>query len=123
MLWVFLALFALLAVICFFFDDNGIGPVLGVVCVIIAIIILFVIFNYNADVKSAYVIEKKIELYQEKNEQIKADISVIVSNPELEANELVKRQISIYISNQEKIMSLSEELLDIEKKKVWIELY
>lgn len=118
---------------------------IAVVFFIAAIIIAFMLFKYNADVKSAYVIEQKIEMYEEENAEIESEISTLVEMymdyeqetlealkvegslitlvnmyPELKSDELVQSQINLYISNQNKIIELKESLIDLDKKKIWL---
>jgi len=96
------------------------------------------------DVSTECVIDQKIEMYQEENDKIEAEIAIIVSQymeyekdtligvspnedvmvlvslfPELKSDELVKQQISIHTSNASKIKSLKENKIDIGIEK-WL---
>ena len=84
-------------------------------------------------------------MYEEENDEIEEEISTLVNTymafekatfenlkvdgdivalvslyPELKSDELVQAQITLYMSNQKKIINLKEELIDLDKKKIWL---
>ena len=125
-------------------DSEGF-MILVILFGIAGIIILGTICFFKADVKGGYIIENKIEMYEEENDEIEEEISTLVNTymafekatfenlkvdgdivalvslyPELKSDELVQAQITLYMSNQKKIINLKEELIDLDKKKIWL---
>ncbi len=94
--------------------------------------------------------DKKIEMYEQENNNIQSSISEIVENykdyeiktqekslenmkpqnldvmlvtqiyPDLKSNELVVKQIEVYSANNDKIKQLKEEKLDNQIAKWWL---
>lgn len=93
-------------------------------------------------------VDERISIYEEQNEEIEKDISIIVENymkyetetysqfknkndntnviamvqlyPELKANELVQQQIQVYTSNNAEIKRLYEEKINYKPAKWWL---
>lgn len=89
-------------------------------------------------------INQRIEMYQEQNNKIEEDISVLVENymnyesetfkecssdssitlvslyPELKSDALVEQQCNLYVENNKKIMELKEEQINLTVKKWWL---
>ena len=60
---------------------------------------------------------------QETFESLKTEcdlVALVSLYPELKSDELVQSQIELYISNQKKIVKLKEELIDLDKKRIWL---
>ena len=126
-------------------NDSAGFNVLAIVFAIVGIIIFGIICFFKVDVKGGHIIENKIEMYEEENNEIETEITALVGTymafeqetfeslktecdlvalvslyPELKTDELVKSQIELYISNQKKIVKLKEELIDLDKKRIWL---
>lgn len=99
---------------------------------------------------SLSIMDKKIEMYEQENNNIQSSISEIVENykdyeiktqekslenmkpqnldvmlvtqiyPDLKSNELVVKQIEVYSANNDKIKQLKEEKLDNQIAKWWL---
>ena len=98
----------------------------------------------GAEYSNNLVIQEKIEMYQEENEQIEQEITDIIYNyqqyeketfanakieninvalnlyPELKSDELVKQQMAIYMENNKEIKSLRAEQLYYKVLKWWL---
>lgn len=115
---------------------------------IIALIIGIVAIPASAKLTN-YIVEgtlhnDMIEMYQEENEVIEKEVSIIVNNyqnhekevftnvktnspitlatlfPELKSNELVSKQINLYMTNNEKIKELKTKKLNIKVYAWWL---
>lgn len=115
----------------------GIGTVVGIIALIVAISLAFCV----ADLA---VIDDKIEMYQEENAKIEAQIATTVEKyqqyesniftevtpdssitlvalyPELKSDTLVQSQIEVYIQNNEKIKSLRESKINGSVYSWWL---
>lgn len=115
----------------------GIGTVVGIIALIVAISLTFCV----ADLA---VIDDKIEMYQEENAKIEAQIATTVEKyqqyesniftevtpdssitlvalyPELKSDTLVQSQIEVYIQNNEKIKSLRESKINGSVYSWWL---
>lgn len=104
----------------------------------IALIILLI------TVSGGKTINQRIDMYQEQNNKIEENISVLVENymnyesetfkecssdssitlvslyPELKSDALVEQQCNLYIENNKKIMELKEEQINLTVKKWWL---
>ncbi len=109
--------------------------------IIIGIIAFLVIISCVGAGFDMFVIDDKIELYQEENKNIENEITTIVNNyqgfekdiiqnvgdmetffikiPELKSNELTKQQMNLYIQNNAKIKELKERKID-DKTIKWL---
>ncbi len=105
---------------------------------IIALIIVITIGTNGYDM---FVIDDKIELYEEENQNIEKEITTIVNNyqgyekdiisgiadmetivikiPELKSSELVKTQMQLYVDNNNKIKELKERKINTKVYK-WL---
>lgn len=116
----------------------------------IDLIILIAIVILCWDLTSLSIIDKKIEMYEQENNNIQSSISEIVENykdyeirtqeksleniksqnldimfvtqiyPDLKSNELVEKQIEVYSGNNNKIKQLKEEKLNKQFAKWWL---
>lgn len=126
---------------------GSIGAIIGVFCEVIVII---GIFDNCFNISQLQIADRKIEMYQEENNNIQKSISTIVENykkyeqntyseslknidinntnvvvltqlyPDLKSNEMTNTQIQIYQDNNNKIKQLKEEKLDKEISKWWL---
>lgn len=111
--------------------------------IFIALAVLFCLLGIPGTVDSRYT-DKKIQMYQEENEKIEEDVSVIITQymkhenetfdmskiesstvliqmyPELKSNELVSKQIDIYNENNKKIKKLKLEKIKNQKAKFYL---
>lgn len=126
-------------------NDYDVFYVLTIVFAIAGIIVFGIICFFKVDVKGGHIIENKIEMYEEENAEIETEITALVNTymafekatfenlkvegdivalvslyPELKSDELVQAQITLYTSNQKKIIKLKEELIDLDKKRIWL---
>ena len=113
------------------------------------IVIILIIFNC-IDISKLKIADRKIEMYQEENNNIQKSISTIVENykkyeqntyteslknidikntnlivltqlyPDLKSNEMTNTQIQIYQDNNNKIKELKAQKLDKEISKWWL---
>lgn len=113
------------------------------VIIFIALAVLFCFLGIPGTVDSRYT-DQKIQMYQEENEKIEEDVSVIITQymehenetfdmskiesstvliqmyPELKSNELVSKQIDIYNENNKKIKKLKLEKIKNQKAKFYL---
>lgn len=112
-------------------------------------VIILIIFNC-IDISKLKIADRKIEMYQEENNNIQKSISTIVENykkyeqntyteslknidikntnlivltqlyPDLKSNEMTNTQIQIYQDNNNKIKELKAQKLDKEISKWWL---
>lgn len=111
--------------------------------IFIALAVLFCFLGIPGTVDSRYT-DQKIQMYQEENEKIEEDVSVIITQymehenetfdmskiesstvliqmyPELKSNELVSKQIDIYNENNKKIKKLKLEKIKNQKAKFYL---
>lgn len=111
--------------------------------IFIALAILFCFLGIPGTIDSRYT-DQKIQMYQEENEKIEEDVSVIITQymeyenetfdmskiesstvliqmyPELKSNELVSKQIDIYNENNKKIKKLKLEKIKNQKAKFYL---
>lgn len=111
--------------------------------IFIALAVLFCLLGIPGTVDSRYT-DQKIQMYQEENEKIEEDVSVIITQymkhenetfdmskiesstvliqmyPELKSNELVSKQIDIYNENNKKIKKLKLEKIKNQKAKFYL---
>lgn len=111
--------------------------------IFIALAVLFCFLGIPGTIESRYT-NQKIQMYQEENEKIEEDVSVIITQymehenetfdmskiesstvlvqmyPELKSNELVSKQIDIYNENNKKIKKLKLEKIKNQKAKFYL---
>lgn len=111
--------------------------------IFIALAVLFGFIGIPGTIDSRYT-DQKIQMYQEENEKIEEDVSVIITQymehenetfdmskiesstvliqmyPELKSNELVSKQIDIYNENNKKIKKLKLEKIKNQKAKFYL---
>lgn len=111
--------------------------------IFIALAVLFCLLGIPGTIDSRYT-DQKIQMYQEENEKIEEDVSVIITQymehenetfnmskiksstvliqmyPELKNNELVSKQIDIYNENNKKIKKLKLEKIKNQKAKFYL---
>lgn len=111
--------------------------------IFIALAVLFCLLGIPGTIDSRYT-NQKIQMYQEENEKIEEDVSVIITQymkhenatfdmskiesstvliqmyPELKSNELVSKQIDIYNENNKKIKKLKLEKIKNQKSKFYL---
>lgn len=111
--------------------------------IFIALTVLFCFLGIPGTIDSRYT-DQKIQMYQEENEKIEEDVSVIITQymehenetfdmskiesstvliqmyPELKSNELVSKQIDIYNKNNKKIKELKLEKIKNQKAKFYL---
>lgn len=111
--------------------------------IFIALTVLFCFLGIPGTIDSRYT-DQKIQMYQEENEKIEEDVSVIITQymehenetfdmskiesstvliqmyPELKSNELVSKQIDIYNENNKKIKKLKLEKIKNQKAKFYL---
>ena len=111
--------------------------------IFIALAVLFCLLGIPGTIGSRYT-DQKIQMYQEENEKIEEDVSVIITQymkhenetfnmskiksstvliqmyPELKSNELVSKQIDIYNENNKKIKKLKLEKIKNQKAKFYL---
>ena len=92
-------------------------------------------------VGTGYIIDDKIEMYEEENEAIEQSIDIVVKShmnyeastygelkdkdainlvsiiPELKSDELVQKQIEVYVDNNDKIKELKEKKIELSESK------
>lgn len=141
MLLLLTLLFLVLTILCVcVWDDEDLALAPGALFLIFTI--LTIIFTFS--VVGGRVIDSKIEMYMEENENIEADLNLLVEQymkyesdtygelknesgitlislyPELKADVLVTKQIEVYIANNEKIKELKENKIDLSVNKWWL---
>lgn len=111
--------------------------------IFIALAVLFCLLGIPGTIDSRYT-DQKIQMYQEENEKIEEDVSVIITQymkhenetfnmskiksstvliqmyPELKSNELVSKQIDIYNEKNKKIKKLKLEKIKNQKAKFYL---
>ena len=123
---------------------DALGVVGIIVFFIVSAICIGIWISELHTVATSDVIDQKIEMYEEENERIEASVSKVVEGykdyesstlkefktedltvavamiPELNSDSLVQNQIAILQSNNEKIKSLKEKKIDVEKSRWWL---
>lgn len=128
--------------------DNWEHEYVGATMVIISSIIVLFAFVFLimsiCNVAGAYVIDEKIQLYEDANAAIEERINDTVEDykayendtlekfdghngtevvslyPELKANELIQEQMEIYYQNQTTILGLKEEKINMKPWQWWL---
>ena len=125
-------------------DNEWVYYLLNVVGSIVTAVSLIAILSIGIEYSNAMVIDDKIALYQEENEKIENEISVLVENykkyetdtlkefntnnpstilslyPELKSDALVCKQIELYTNNCQQIKELKELKLDYGVYAWWL---
>lgn len=153
---IFLILIIIGTIFCKIGDENYsdglacfglIGTIIAVFCEVVVII---EIFCNCSNISQLQIADRKIEMYQEENNNIQKSISTIVENykkyeqntyteslknidikntnlivltqlyPDLKSNEMTNTQIQIYQDNNNKIKELKAQKLDKEISKWWL---
>lgn len=120
---------------------SALSVVIGGVALVVSLIALVCL---SVSVSGLKVIDNKIEMYQEENAKIEAQIAVTVEKyqqhetniftevapdssitlvalyPELKSDTLVQSQIEVYIENNNKIKSLKEEKINGSVYRWWL---
>ncbi len=136
------------------YDKGGYLITIGMLTTFIAGILELIVVGYivfcSTKVSKIPIMDSKIAMYEQENNNIQSSISEIVENymnyesgtyansvekidlkdldmmmatqiyPELKANELVMRQMDVYTANNDKIRQLKEEKLDSQVSKWWL---
>lgn len=149
MLLVILGICILLCIIGIWRDNNtsswddsgmlifGISAGVGIITIVIILIISWALSSHS-------VIDDKIEMYQEENENIETQIADVVKQyqeyeseifsevsndsaitlvslyPELKSDTLIQKQIDIYVENNKKIKELRDEELNGDIYRWWL---
>lgn len=116
----------------------GLISTVGIIATLIAILVI------APDVNTEFVIDQKIQLYEQENAIIEQRIDTVVKEymayeketyadlstvdpvakvalfPELKADTMVQAQIQTYTRNWEKILSLKEEKVNLLTKRWWL---
>lgn len=146
MLYVLLAVFIVVLIVADIivnrFEGVGFAAVIisafGIVATLIAILVI------APDVNTEFVIDQKIQLYEQENAIIEQRIDAVVKEymayeketyadlsavdpvakvalfPELKVDTMVQAQIQTYTRNWEKILSLKEEKVNLITKRWWL---
>lgn len=131
-------------------DLITIGMLTTFIAGILELIVVGYIVFCSTEVSKIPIMDSKIAMYEQENNNIQSSISEIVENymnyesgtyansvekidlkdldmmmatqiyPELKANELVMRQMDVYTANNDKIRQLKEEKLDSQVSKWWL---
>ena len=126
-----------------FVRENGYAFTFVVSSIAVLALSILIIINASCVVDSM-VMDEKIGMYQEENESIESDISIMVSEykqhelnvfdrsettspivlmqmyPELKSDTLVQGQMAVYIENNKKIKELKEQKINYEINKWWL---
>lgn len=128
------------------YDTEELGCVIYVLGTILSIITFICIISSAYEVSKLFIIDQKIEMYQEENDKIEKQIDVLVTNymeyesktykefknetedsitmvslyPELKSDTLIQEQIKIYTTNNEKIKELKENKINGSVNKWWL---
>ncbi len=138
LLGVCILLFIVCILFCDYWDEISIIPFGGIiVCIILMAVFLFKIVDGRN-------LQAKIDMYEEENQRIENDISVMVNQymeyegkviddvsgenaitlvnlyPDLKSSELVTEEIQIHTKNNAKIKELKEKQIDIRTYKWWL---
>lgn len=126
------------------------GIIITILAGVLELIVVLAITFCSMDVSEIPIMDSKIAMYEQENNNIQSSISEIVENymnyesgtyansvekidlkdldmmmatqiyPELKANELVMRQMDVYTANNDKIRQLKEEKLNNQVSKWWL---
>lgn len=116
----------------------------SLVGVIITLVTFVIILIFGISLSNKVIIDEKIALYQEENQNIETQINTTVESykqfeqdtyknfksdsvitlvtlfPELKTDEIVKKQIDLYIANNQVIKSLKEKKLNYRPMAWWL---
>ncbi|MBR4110096.1 MAG: hypothetical protein IKK43_00150 [Clostridia bacterium] len=149
MLYVLLAVFIVVLILAEILLNRfnvceGLAFVAGIISFFGIIATLIAILFIAPDVNTEFVIDQKIQLYEQENAIIEQRIDTIVQEymayeketyadlsavdpvarvalfPELKSDTMVQSQIQTYTQNWEKIMSLKEEKVNLITKRWWL---
>ena len=109
------------------------------------LIIISIIFFDIPKIATAYIVDDKINMYQETNAQIEERIGAAIEQykgyekgtlkelkgntdvitlvtmyPELKTDNLISKQIEVYVDNNAKIQELREEKIEMSKTRWWV---
>lgn len=125
-------------------DFEAAGTIVGTVSAIIAAVAFFAFIVLCVKVSGLRVLDQKIQMYEEENARIEAQISEAVTQyqayekevfvevapesavtlvalyPELKADTLVQKQVEIYIKNNQTIKGLKEKQINGTVLKWWL---
>lgn len=131
-------------------DLIGIGTITIFIAGVFELIVVGYIVFCSTNVSNIPIMDSKIAMYEQENNNIQSSISEIVENymnyesgtyansvekidlkdldmmmatqiyPELKTNELIMRQIDIYTANNDKIKQLKEQKLNNQVSKWWL---
>ena len=125
-------------------DFEAAGTIVGTVSAIIAAVAFFAFIALCVKVSWLHVLDQKIQMYEEENARIEAQISEAVTQyqayekevfvevapesavtlvalyPELKADTLVQKQVEIYIKNNQTIKGLKEKQINGTVLKWWL---
>ena len=131
-------------------DLLGIGIITIFIAGVFELLVVGCIVFCSIDVSKIPIMDSKIAMYEQENNNIQSSISEIVENymnyesdtyansvekidlkdldmmmatqiyPELKTNELIMRQMDIYTANNDKIRQLKEEKLNNQVSKWWL---
>lgn len=118
----------------------GLSAIFGILSFISFVVLILLVVNLS---KGA-TIDDRMSMYQEQNQKIEKDISVLVENymnyesetfkecssnssitlvslyPELKSDSLVEQQCTLYTTNNEKIIKLKEQQINLKIIKWWL---
>ena len=123
----------------FSIDEDG-----AILTGVLFFIFLIVTIITSVGVVKGRVLDEKIAMYMEENQNIETQMNTLVEQymnyesgtygelkgessitlvslyPELKADALVTKQIELYVANNEKIKELKEEKIDLSAAKWWL---
>lgn len=126
------------------YDFDFIGAIIAACGLAGVIVTIIAIVTCCADVSQLKVVDQKISMYQEENEQIETELNELVINymeyesetlkdfkgedvasmislyPELKSDTLVQKQLEVYVDNNAKIKELKESKIDAAVSKWWL---
>lgn len=146
MLYVLLAVFIVVLIVAEIIVNRfeGVGFAAVIISVFGSVATLIAILVIAPDVNTEFVIDQKIQLYEQENAIIEQRIDAVVKEymayeketyadlsavdpvarvaffPELKADTMVQAQIQTYTRNWEKILSLKEEKVNLITKRWWL---
>ena len=118
----------------------GLSAIFGILSFISFVALILLAVNLSI----GKTIDDRMSMYQEQNQKIEKDISVLVENymnyesetfkecssdssitlvslyPELKSDSLVEQQCTLYITNNEKIIELKEQQINLKIIKWWL---
>lgn len=121
------------------------GICFSIICGAFLVICIIVGACMIDDVAEGRVIDEKIAVYEQENEEIETALDVLVKEymaqeekimietankessitlvqlyPDLKSNDLVKKQMDIYVNNNKKIKKLKTNKINVSKSKWWL---